>query len=347
MGKFKLFHLAVPDMGATASIGHARPKRKGVLRLHLSVAAAVLALVGMADRPANARGMAVDDWYPSPASSCALTGPCSPSNLGGVYDDANNQFLNVYTGPGTFNAGVFSDVYIYNDGVISIGGPLPSTASFSGGLASLGKNYIAVGFNDYSGLGGTGVGAEVTAPLVPVLDPSGEFIYYTYNNPYDLRIYWFFNAPLGAGPPGVTPATSPENAIFGVELFYAGNGVMQVSLAYGASVNDGTWYLPSVPYCDLVCEAGGDNVAGNYLPVGTLIGSSYATFPPVTISGDCTANPNSCTDFSGAGLTTFDIPTAVPEPDTWIMVICGLGVIGTALRIRRRQIGRTEGAVVV
>jgi len=39
----------------------------------------------------------------------------------------------------------------------------------------------------------------------------------------------------------------------------------------------------------------------------------------------------------GGGITTLDIAPAVPEPATWLMMISGFGILGFAMRRRRRQ----------
>jgi len=44
----------------------------------------------------------------------------------------------------------------------------------------------------------------------------------------------------------------------------------------------------------------------------------------------------------GGGVTAIDIAPAVPEPATWLMMITGFGMLGFALRRRRRQ-QRTTG----
>ncbi|MCW3796566.1 PEPxxWA-CTERM sorting domain-containing protein [Sphingomonas sp. BN140010] len=53
----------------------------------------------------------------------------------------------------------------------------------------------------------------------------------------------------------------------------------------------------------------------------------------------------------GGGVTTLEIAPAVPEPATWLMMISGFGILGFAMRRRRRleRAGgaRPSGAVVV
>jgi hypothetical protein len=39
----------------------------------------------------------------------------------------------------------------------------------------------------------------------------------------------------------------------------------------------------------------------------------------------------------GGGVTTLEIAPAVPEPATWLMMISGFGILGFAMRRRRRQ----------
>ena len=54
----------------------------------------------------------------------------------------------------------------------------------------------------------------------------------------------------------------------------------------------------------------------------------------INLAGDADA-------LNGTGVvTSFDVtaPTAVPEPGTWTMMIGGFGLMGTALRLRRRRV---------
>ncbi len=306
-----------------------RRRRLGALARKAAVAMLVVAGAGSA----AARGVAVDTVLPNAVTGCTLGASCSPSNLGGAYDLGNYFGA---TPVSAFTTGPFSNIYIYADGVISIGAPLPSTASVAGGLASLGSgNYIAAGLGDYSALD-----EQVLVSVLPAPEAPGPDI-----SPEELRIYWTFDLP--AGQTTLDP-TGGQNAIFGIDMMYEGGGKYLVDVNYGASTS--SWYSnPSTgiqytdnSYCDLTCDpsgadnpglSDGDFVTGVFLPNGTAIGSSYpGAVGPATVNADYL--------YPGY-MFTIGAASAVPEPATWALAILGLGAVGW--RLRRRE-GRPQFA---
>ena len=202
-----------------------RRRRLGALARKAAVAMLVVAGAGSA----AARGVAVDTVLPNAVTGCTLGASCSPSNLGGAYDLGNYFGA---TPVSAFTTGPFSNIYIYADGVISIGAPLPSTASVAGGLASLGSgNYIAAGLGDYSALD-----EQVLVSVLPAPEAPGPDI-----SPEELRIYWTFDLP--AGQTTLDP-TGGQNAIFGIDMMYEGGGKYLVDVNYGASTS--SWYSKSI-----------------------------------------------------------------------------------------------------
>jgi hypothetical protein len=77
--------------------------------------------------------------------------------------------------------------------------------------------------------------------------------------------------------------------------------------------------------------------------VSTLSQLGSDTFAAVTVKNNPDGVPG------GTGTPLFDqgfitVPSAIPEPATWGMMILGLGMIGAGLRMRRRQLGDLSAA---
>ena len=73
--------------------------------------------------------------------------------------------------------------------------------------------------------------------------------------------------------------------------------------------------------------------AGGYLFVGTQ------TAPKFHSDGGIALRTNElCRANGGPGSVCGDILPPMPEPETWVMLIAGFGLIGGALRYRRRQV---------
>lgn len=65
--------------------------------------------------------------------------------------------------------------------------------------------------------------------------------------------------------------------------------------------------------------------------------NAAVTLDTSSISNNCSANDNGSgrSDFGSQGYSSLDAIEPLPEPDTWALLLCGLGGIGTLLRRRR------------
>jgi PEP-CTERM motif-containing protein len=143
-----------------------------------AAAAAMLSLATAA--PATARPISTDSVAPgAPIAACALSS-CAPSDLGGVLGES---ILDVEGSSDTIGSlGVFNKLYIYTDGIVSFGKPLPAGATF-GDPHSLGDSFAAPGFADYTG---HSVAVEISVlPGDP--DASGLF------DVAGVRVYWIID----------------------------------------------------------------------------------------------------------------------------------------------------------
>ncbi|MDB5481582.1 MAG: hypothetical protein JWO83_2635 [Caulobacteraceae bacterium] len=181
--------------------------------------------------PASARYIATDNFTPIPISGCDLGGSCQASDLGGqvgtiVYDASDAVYLDVQS------IGDFGQLYIYKDGIVSFGRPLPSTAAL-GNPSSLGNSFAAPGF---APLPLTAV--EVAAAFQPTgqTDAFG----YDYVVISGVTVFW----------------TLTNGAIVGLELSSPGCP-NAACFDYGSLA--GSWYSPDTPVAP-------------YLPAGALIG---------------------------------------------------------------------------
>jgi len=278
-------------------------RRTGYLR---GAAMALLLGLGFA-APAEARGLVADfvDPPPGPVSTCELVNPgpgtCNPISF---LDDSTSSFL---------------DIYVYADGLLSIGSPLTTLSSFPSSLSGLGSNFVAAGFADYS----------TSNMRVVDYGEGGD----------DLHIFWIFDGPGGT------------DAIFGAVL-NSFSGALQVETDYGrfADFDSSTdWFV--APDYDPSCQStSGGDLCGAYLPTGALVGSSYKgdvylnALSQDNLVGayDCGSDTN--TDLNGyvftpgSACSTTGKGGSVPEPDTWLIMAFGLGVLGGVVR-RSRQRG--------
>jgi hypothetical protein len=257
-----------------------------------------IALAAMAAQPALARRIAVDTSSPA-----AFTNFCSV----GASSCAANNF-----------GGVFGSVYVYNDGVVSFGQPLPTTASVAGGTGSLGSAYLAPGLTDLSGsLDGMFVNA------ISFNQGLGEGYFDAAGHPVtgELRLDWVFGPvgsesifeldlidetlPIGQNP-GLNPSVSDD-----------------VSALFGYGSESGGWF-----------DGGAD--VEPFLPTGSVIAwniggqSSSTTVPASGVGTYLDASNFEIDDIHLAPATS----AAVPEPATWAMMIFGFGLAGAALRRR-------------
>lgn len=241
--------------------------------------------------PAFARRIAFDSDVIQVYDACSLgDSSCSALTLPFAINSASGQI---------------DKIYIYDVGVVSLGVPLPTTASFSGGLASLGGSYIATGFSDYS----TKPGVFVTYVKEGYEDENGD--------PYfgEFRINWAFDG-------------SPENPgqIWSLELYdlaaSSGNPGPRDPLKMGdvrADIGHGSLFEQwGMNYVALEPE----------LPTGALIGWNVANQKymfEVPQGHDLDEN-----NFSF-------VLSSIPEPATWTMMLAGFAGAGLALRGCRRR----------
>jgi hypothetical protein len=256
-----------------------------------------IVLASLLAGPALARRIAVDPSTPVLLPSYCSVGAttCAAHNFGGV----------------------FGNVFVYSDGVVSVGQPLPSTASVAGGVGTLGNAFIAPGFFDE-----TGSLDAIRVNAISFNQGLGEGYFDAHGHPVvgELRLEWVFGPaadmsvfeldlidetlPLGQNP-GLNPsATDDVSAFFG----------------YGAA---GSSWFPDTP---------------PFLPPGAVIawnigGKIFSQTITAADNGDGNDLDNSQLEIDGLHFS----PTAgVPEPAMWAMMISGLAFTGAVLRRRRR-----------
>jgi hypothetical protein len=220
-----------------------------------------------------------------PDNICTLgAGPCSASSLGlgGPPSNLDTEFL--------------GNVYIYDSGIISLNGPLPSGANLSN-RATLGSSFLAPGLITS---GAYNVSAYFPGPCV-------------YN-------------PYACGTDTINSITilfSTGNTLFGATITDnnpAGANTLSnitVSFSYGASADfpDGSGNFPSPT-----------------LPAGAQIGYNVggARF------WETAPHDPGATDIGGAFDASTPgppfTPTGVPEPQAWALMLAGLGLVGAGFR---------------
>ncbi len=295
-------------------MSYAIPRSMSYLRA-VGAAVALLLGAGLASPALATRGIATDETLPPTVPACDL-GQLSCSVADFVTDGALSSYdPNQGGSSGPVMAGPFADVFVYSDGLVSIGAPLPNTASFIGGLSptNLGNNYIAVGFADYTP-------PRVLVDLFPADSGVGS----------ELDVFWTFHGPTGED-------------IFGLTLQPGTGGTFNATVGYGAFFDSDGWFNATnfggvSPSCDVTCLGpdgdDGDNVVGVGLLDGALVGSSYPGGPKGDLPGGA-VGPN----FTYASVSFTVEPNAVtpvPEPDSWTIMILGLfAVFGVARRSSR------------
>ena len=169
-------------------------------------AIATLAFTG----PADARFVSTDSLNPSSIDACDLGQPCSANNLGiflgGTYQNpADGNYYQVN------DLGDFANLYIYKDGIVSLGHALPSNATV-GDASTLGDAFIAPAFADYINPADPGKAlAEV------------EVAFYPYDGTIKaLNIYWRLH----------------DGSLFGLE------GLSNGGIVNGAGGGFGGWWGP-------------------------------------------------------------------------------------------------------
>jgi hypothetical protein len=281
-------------------------------------ASAMLASMFCIAAPAQARGIVADFALPPVVAACTSLAQqsCSVSNFvnnGLTYDFANSGLD--HNTPAA--AGIFGNVYVYAQGIISIGSPLPPTASINGGLnaANLGNNFIAPGLSNY--YLSPAANERVLVSLIP--DDNTAL-------PNELRVYWVFNDPANQldifGLDLITHAPNPPNPPI----------PPSASVGYGTFLSDDTWFneanFGAPPFCDALCVS--TTVGGAELPGDALVGSSYPDGPGSNIAETYFFN------FTLTSSTT----ASVPEPSAWSIMLAGLcALCGIAWQVRGRRTG--------
>jgi hypothetical protein len=251
-----------------------------------------IALTCAAASPASARRIAIDSSTPKLLSSfCTVGGAsCAAHNFGGV----------------------FGSIYVYNDGIISVGQPLPSTASVAGGLGTFGSSYLAPGLYNYGNLDGIYVND------ISFNQAFGQGYFNANGQPVvgELRIDWVF------GP-------SNNESIFELDMIdttlVLGNDpgtnpsvTDDVSAFFNYGADTGSWF-------------DGGNESDPFLYPGSTIAWNI---------GGQSGTSTTAAAFGETGGPEIDnlhfAPATVPEPATWAMMIVGFGLGGSALRRRGR-----------
>jgi len=251
----------------------------------VSVAAGVM-IAALATSPALARRVAIDSDIPEKIAACSLGG----ATCAGI--DLPFPIINA--------DGTFDKIYVYDFGVASLGAPLPATASVAGGAASLGANFIAAGFADYSG---DLLDVYLTFADDNFVDSNGD------NFVGEFRVTWAYpdaNRPiwdLALTDLSVGPLGDKDPARFGDVL---------LSLGHGSDLDIWAGVLPVQQE--------------PFLPPGALVGWKIGSrqFTQTIPAGFDLDNTDFAVDLS-----------AVPEPRTWAMMTIGFLLAGSAVRRRR------------
>jgi hypothetical protein len=114
---------------------------------------------------------------------------------------------------------------------------------------------------------------------------------------------------------------------------YAGSGIFDLSLGNITNINGLTANIFSsgnsvTPYASFTPTLGGDLLA---LPVGTLFGIGSYT---LRIGGQATGSGSAWLELPAGSYTIGAVTAPVPEPETWVMLLAGMGII--ALRARQK-----------
>jgi hypothetical protein len=143
--------------------------------------------------------------------------------------------------------------------------------------------------------------------------------------------------------PGTPEAAPPFGTPGGGNFAVAGTG--QYADLTAAAITGFSFYLGSIDAFNHIAFFDGDTQLAEF--------DGNALAPPANGNqGSPATNRRITFDFGGASATrvrifsggvstewdTIAVPTAVPEPATWAMMITGFGLLGAALR-RRRQLG--------
>ena len=261
--------------------------------------AVVMAFSIAAGSPAAARYISTDNITPSPISGCDLSSCGAPSTLDFHPGVAFDPVFGIYGDH--VSIGDFGKIYVYNDGIISLGHALPAGATL-GDPGSLGNSYIAAGFADLSG---SLAGIAAFSYYGP--DGTSDSFGYPNETVGAVDIFWILKT----------------GAIFGVSIGFD-CGPTLACLEYGSDAN--SWYntgpIPIDPY----------------LPKGALIGfpGRHTTVPGVDPAGFLSRGNAA---FQGAFDLNAPLSSGTPEPAAWTMLLLGFGALGASLRLQGARMG--------
>lgn len=100
------------------------------------------------------------------------------------------------------------------------------------------------------------------------------------------------------------------------------------SVTFNMLNGQGVSYTSSSPYPTYGLDDNGENFFSGHTTGGDVIQSITLTLNPVN------AGVNALEQVRLGGFA--DIPSPVPEPSTWAMLVCGFGVVGISMRRRQK-----------
>lgn len=250
----------------------------------------------MTSVPANSRAVVIDSNSDIQFTACSYSSaPCQAFSTT-MAAGSRNAVVAPGTGPINFTLnygnGPQSNVYVYNNGLISIGNQLNGSVTTINSLAALGQDV-----------------------LTPAYDSSLQVLQnsFTYSTGIDNGGPFFGQQFLRLNYTVRTGNNSATDTIVQANLYQQGNpGDFILLFAYGTFVNS-----PNLPSSTLI----GYNLAGNLNQ--TTAGQNQAAL------ADADDDTTFRYTFVGGRLVG---GSAVPEPATWLQMMLGFGLIGWGLR---------------
>ena len=188
---------------------------------------------------------------------------------------------------------------------------------------------------------------EIITPITPVLNPApGEYLTFfvsgnIFSGPITATIghtgiptgpftdlYRFIIPQTGVGSGGVTTTVNIDNILGATDLDFT--SVLVNGVAATLTLTDASGTVCTVPNVG-TCGAN-ETYSANNVPITAL------TLNTITVNGTSRGLG------SYGGNLTF-VPSAVPEPATWAMMLVGFGAMGFSLRSKRRSSMRRVQAV--
>lgn len=265
-----------------------------------AVGAAALLWLGAAQSAAAHGGIQVDTDFLKSFSTCDLGSVCTPADLG----------FTITRPDGT----TFSQIYIYNQGVIGLGAPIlgDKATLLAGGLGALGDSFIAPGFSSFSGLTVTTLAVQMGGS-VSGFPPDGVRAF---------LVNWYVDGfPISGEDPD-----DPDPG-------HSGRGVFQADFepqhwtsdGFNFVLNDDISTQISFRYTGLV--QADDPTEDKFYDLTGLTPDSQVGWRIGTYAG---ARPLAVPE------VTLTLP-GVPEPAAWAMMIVGFSAVGGMLRRGRRR----------